>query len=821
MRAQVRNYLVLVLGIFSLALPGRVRADSAVNAAAGLSMDVQVGYAGAARLGSWAPVQINVANDGADLVGRVEVQFESGTAAAFGPPPTIYSTPATFPQHSHKRLVVDVPIPASLHTNRIQVRLVTGYQTMLQRAQAFTPIGGGELACGVLDQTLGAYDFLGSLDLPGRQQRARIAALTPADLPGQGALLASLDCLVVGDINLTAMTAAQKMALTSWVGNGGLLIVTGGINWQQSIPALPSQLLPVHVSGVDTLSSIATLDRFAHVADSGPGPWPVAHGALQNSAVVAGDSSSPLLAVHRFGSGTVFFYALDPTQEPARSWAGNAFLWPYLLSYANTPLAGAGYQPSLSSWGPTPVTALGALPNLNPPRPVWLVLFLLGYGALIGPLAFLLLRRIDRQEWLLVLLPVAALAGTVATVQLAAQHQGSDIAATEVTILRANADSPVALAHTYVGLYSPRPQTVDLRVPGGVLFASVRRAFGQFGGAIGGTTNANNTQTALQISEGMDVFVPAVRLDTGTLATFTIDSQTTLGGGVVGTLTADGQVVHGQIQNKTGQRITDASLIVGSTVHPLGILNPNDSRSVSFAEPVGSAVPSPVADNSLAARLYPPPAPGPGVIEDPRRDILDRVFSSSSFSAGGAQGGALFVGWLEQTPLHIDVRQARAATRQLTFLEAQMKLSIDTTTLDTIGDVLISEHSLQSLGVTQTQAGHYSVATGGSFGVEYDLPSSDHLAIQTLHLLVHGDFSGGAPLATGDDLGTISAFNWAVDAWQSLPLLAGDNVYQGAGNFVSPTGQVRLRYSFKAPAGSTASGVDFTQFSLSAAGRTS
>ncbi|HEV7217168.1 MAG TPA: hypothetical protein VGP33_18825, partial [Chloroflexota bacterium] len=194
------------------------------------------------------------------------------------------------------------------------------------------------------------------------------------------------------------------------------------------------------------------------------------------------------------------------------------------------------------------------------------------------------------------------------------------------------------------------------------------------------------------------------------------------------------------------------------------------------------------------------------------------VFSASGLAGGSPQGGALFVGWFDHSPLPLDVRQARASSRQFTLLEAQINLSINTATVDTISSALVAERSLVSIGVTQSHSGQYSVATGGSLGIEYDLPSPDRFAVQTLHLLVNGGFSGGASMAPGDNLGTISAFNWSVDAWQNLPLTAGDNVYKAARTFVSPTGQVRLRYSFKAPPGSSASGVDFSQFALSAAG---
>lgn len=808
MRARIA-ILFSLLACCAIFAPAAVRADGAVNAPVGLAMEVRVGFGGEARLGAWVPVQVDVANDGRDLAGRIEVQFEStGPSGLFGQTPSVYSAPATFPQHSHKRLEVDLPVPPAPSTNRVQVRLVSGEQTVQQRAQQFDAVNSGTLVCGALDQTLGAYDFLGSLDLPGRQARAKVADLSLSDLPGQGALLASLDCLIVGDVNLNAMTSDQKLALSTWVARGGLLIATGGVNWQQSLPALPPALLPVRPAAIGTLPSIAPLDQFAHSTPSGPGPWPIARASLGEGAVVAGDAEAPLLAVRRVGAGTVFFYAMDPTQEPARGWAGNRFLWQYMLSYATTPVSANPYQQSFLSWGQTPITALSALPDLNPPRPLWLVLFLLGYATLLGPLAYLLLRRLDRREWLLVILPVAALVGTGITGRLALGRQGSDVAATEVTLLRADA-APVALARTYVGLFSPRQQAIDLHVPAGALLAPGRRGFGQPGGG--------SARTPLQISEGADVFAPAVHLDTGVLSTFSVDSETTIGGGIAGTLTADSQVVRGQLRNATGQRISDAALVVGASVYPLGTLNPNDSRTVSMALPSADRPAGDARSGSLAAELYPPAPAGTRAAEDPRRDVLDRLFAGNSYAAGQAVGGAMLIGWLDQSPVQVQVKRARAAVRQLTLLEARLPLAVDAGSTVAIGNGLIEELPFVSLGVTQSQAGRYSVATGGTFGVEYDLPAAGPLAVVSLHLLVAGSFSGGGDLAPGANLGGIAAFDWSRGDWRTLPLVAGDNSYAPAAGLVSPTGQVRLRYSFKPPAGSTASGVDFSQFTLSAA----
>jgi hypothetical protein len=311
----------------------------------------------------------------------------------------------------------------------------------------------------------------------------------------------------------------------------------------------------------------------------------------------------------------------------------------------------------------------------------------------------------------------------------------------------------------------------------------------------------------------MDVFVPALHLGTGGLSLFTVDGQTSLGGGVVGQLTTDGHTIHGQVQNLTGQRISDAALVVGSSVYKLGTIEPNATRPVSM--PVPSSEPSDSSPAPLASELAAGGRPSARTSSDPRSDVLDRALASS---ASGQNGGApLFVGWLDHAPLTLDVKRARAAVQQYTLLEAGLRLSLDTAAAGSIPSSLLEERPLVSLGVTEAQPGHYSIATGGSLGVEYDLPATNG-AVRGLHLQVAGSYSGGADFSAGTNLGSISVFDWTQGDWRTLPLIAGDNALDPAASLVSPTGEVRLRYTFKPPAGSNASGVDFSRFALAVAG---
>src|SRR5215217_1363410 len=89
-----------------------------------LRMTVRPGLDGVVKLGVWFPVEVTVANAGADVSGEVQVTVDGiDNRGAFNRPAMIYAAPAVLPKQSNKRFVVEVFLPNPVE--RLTAKLVS------------------------------------------------------------------------------------------------------------------------------------------------------------------------------------------------------------------------------------------------------------------------------------------------------------------------------------------------------------------------------------------------------------------------------------------------------------------------------------------------------------------------------------------------------------------------------------------------------------------------------------------------------------------------------------------------------------------------
>lgn len=830
MRAAGSLVVAVFLGLcFALPAPAPALADSGSLPTAGVSMSVTPGLGGAIKPGNWAPVLIELANEGRDVNGEVQVTIEDNAtrASAFTPTPVIYSEAAVLPSHSRKRFEVDVLLPAQ--GNRVHVKLVEGRSLLAQQEAQFDPVSANNILCGAVTRDSQAYDVLGTIDIPGRQQHARIVSIDPADLPSRPQVLSSLDCLIVGNVSLAGLTETQKGAIDAWVGHGGLLVGIGGESWTRSLAFLPAGLLPVQPGGSAELPSLDGLAAFAKAPSPGKGPWVVSTPKASNGSDVVKEGNVPLVSIHRYGSGTAFYLAMDPTTSPLREWEGTAQLWRYIFTYVNTPLLSASpFGTSSIGWGRLPRTALSAIPNLNPPAPVWFLALLGLYVLLLGPANYLVLRRLDRREWAWVTLPLIAVATTGAVFRLAADHRGSDVGINQVTIVRSDPGVDTAFVRSYISVYSPRDATLDVLTGNGALVSAQTGAFGlgvRFGGGTQSSFGDGSAPPRVQpvtVLEGGQTTLPGFSATANTFSSFTVDSSARLAGGVTSTLTMDGSFIRGQVVNGTGQKISDATVLLGDTpVARLGTLSPGASRQVS----VGLSAADVPRRGQLSAQLYPSAAARPSTASPTdlaRRDVLDSAFNPFFQSTGLLNGGLTLIGWLDHSPLEVTLRQGRPALTSQTLLTAGLTVSPTSGQQLAVPPAVFQTRVLASLAANRQQGGTYDLSSGGALGLQFDLPFAAGFVPQKLVLHVAGSMGGTDTLRDGADLGTASWYRWSDGTWVDLPLAVGDNAIPNAGQFVSPAGQVRVRYSYKPPSGvaSPSNDLSLSRFDLTVTGAT-
>lgn len=797
--------LVLCLSM----VPGPA-APAEAEAASAVQMTVRAGFEGAGKIGGWLPVVVDVRNDGDDVDGEVQIVVQDTTSnrGTYTPAPTVFSVPALLPRRSRKQLQMEVRLPST--GQRIRARLLDANGTLLDQDVQLTRVSPGDLLCGVLSRTSSALEFIPTIELPPPLRRVRLAHLELNDLPARPYLFSSLDCLIVDNMPMAGLSDVQADALRNWVANGGLLIVAGGAGWQKTFAGLPADLLPVRVTGMTTVSNLTNLADFGREQFAAGGQYLASQAVVTDGNAVVEEDGVPLLVSARRGLGSVFYLGLDPATDPLRGWAGSVSLWRFMLSHSATGAAlGPGGSSPLAGWGRIPRNALTDISLLRPPALAPLVGGLLLFTLLVGPLNFLVLRRLGQPTWALATVPLLTGVAGLLIFGMAAANRDSDSIATEVTIVRTMPNAQVGQARTYVGLLSRQQGTYDVRAPDGALLYGLFYPFPR-------DPSTEGPNWALKVVNGSRPSVSDLSLSSGSLATFGVDGVYRPPGGLETDLTTDGRSLTGTVTNRTGSLIADASLIVDFAARPLGDIKPGETREIDFPlAPTASAGYGPPPQ--LASQLYPSGVPQKKPSDAARRDILDSAFGQAfNFSKLDLYGPTL-LGWIEGAPIDLDVRPSRPAVVDNTMYVATLPIRLAKGYEGDVPAALVTHRTLGATTASRQQWGSYELATGESVALQFSLPiQPGRFLLERLNLNVDGRMRGPGAATAG--FGPIQFFNWRTSEWEEYTFWNGATSIPSPTAYVSSTGDVRVRYTFRPPAEANVTGVTFNRFDISATG---
>jgi len=431
-----------------------------VGAAGPVGIEARALVAGRFEASGWAAISVTLANEGAPITGYVAVDGEDGTVRRFVELPagahkqvTVYTRPASFVRTVELRF--ESAEGASLATASTSLRV-------LERTSGHVAIvgdGGGNLRPQLIARGAGFPEPI---------------PLSPADLPERPEPLRGIETIVWAADSGT-LTEAQRRSLERWVAAGGQLIVLGGPDWQARTAAFAA-LLPVEgIASLDGSNATALALWAGADPPEGSGALTAAIGNLRPGAIslVAGGDAGTLFAATTRGSGRVGFMGIDLATAPFRTWAGAPLVWARLIPDDRIVQQWGGVAPIDEEVANLMTQALSYLPSLEVPPAELLLAVIVGYILLIGPLSYLVLRRLDRRELAWVVAPVLVIVFSAASYGIGSSMKGSQIIVNQIAMVRSTTDGSAASVSTFAGVFSPTRATYDLTVRGDALLSAL------------------------------------------------------------------------------------------------------------------------------------------------------------------------------------------------------------------------------------------------------------------------------------------------------------------------------------------------------------
>jgi hypothetical protein len=567
-------------------------------------MDASAMLQGHARIGSWMAIRVHLRNDGPAVVGELRLAGGSQGRTRFG-------TPVDLPTQSEKDYVLYAQPPA--FGRALDVTLVADGRTIASKSVTFTVHDATQLIVGVVaEQPQRIVPDLNLLPAPSGQVPA-IIQLSPTDLPDRVEAWGALDRLVWQDVD-SQIGPGQLAALRGWLAGGGRLLIVGGTGGPSVLAGFPDDILPYRPTAtVDVAPD--SLTGLVGKLPVGATDVPALGGSLGRGRSLATSGDRVIAAEAAYGIGAVTILGFDPSTGWIADSRSTASLWRRFLPprSLSTGIADDGQL----------VNAVSQLPALALPPIGGLLGLLLGYIVLIGPVNYLVLRRLDRREWAWITMPILIVVFAAGAYAFGASLRGLDVILNEVAIVRGAPDTTEGTAQVYLGVFSPSRGTYQLDIPGGALISSTL------------TGDLTGDTSVLDVLQGDPARIRDLVVGFGSLRTVRAETAA-----VVPRIQADLSLVdgalRGTIRNLSDQTLEKPAVVLGGSVVVLKDLAPGAQQSLSL--PIGATLPGQsLSDRILGQSFFGDPTLGTGASQQSlvRHSIIDQLTFDPTVGSSG------------------------------------------------------------------------------------------------------------------------------------------------------------------------------------------
>jgi hypothetical protein len=596
-----------------------------MTARAALQFDVFLGYDGIVPESSWFPLVCEVKNDGPPF--NATVELDGGTYNQG----QVRQIKVELPTGTLKRFIIPVFATTRGYNNTTwDVRLldergrVRAEQTSLR---ARRQVAMGVPMIGSLPRTASGAPVIRPVLSQQTELQPVSARLLSQLFPDNPLVLEGMDCIYLDSEKAGELSVNQANALYGWLNAGGHLIVA--VEQVTEINALPwlKALFPCELKEMRTLQNHPELQawlrsatwatNFHYSARSLPGPYggqrrtapaprpgiaannpfgelpddftfeaapmQVASGEVREGRVDVAAGDQPLIVTASRGRGRVTALLFSPEREPFKSWKNLPTFWAKVAEVPGAWYTSADYNVQ-SGWSSDGI--FGAMIDTRQVHklPVgWLLLLLLVYLVVIGPLDQFWLKRIGKPMLTWITFPCYVVAFSLVIYFIGYKLRAGESEWNELHVVDVlqNGERAELRGRTYASVYSPANQRYLLESQ--QRYATLR---GEFLGSWGGG-QSNEKATVLQDGDSFkaEIFVPV-----WTSQLFVSDWWQGAPLPVGLTLVPQGDGWQVKVENKTERKLTHAQIVMDDYIFTLGEVAEKETKTFRVTKGQGTPV---------------------------------------------------------------------------------------------------------------------------------------------------------------------------------------------------------------------------------------
>lgn len=773
--------LLLIVGlcmvlVSTLCLPAWAEGESTP------SIKARAGFNGYIRTGELVSFKVEIENPGAEIKGTLKISSNQNGAQV------VFSREVVLPPGSRKSFSMYVSDDQSQSFN---LRLVSGGKEIASSRIRVNRLPPQEMMLGVLSSNPSALNQLGALKLPGNAQRVTVIHLDAEDIPTDPLMLESIDVLVLSDFSSRSLKAEQISGIQSWVEGGGLLVSCGGASWQKTLASLPPELLPVQTAASIQVNRLPGLEKWTGQKLPAGNNIIISQGQPTGGTTLVSSNNLPILVESKMGHGNVYYLAFDPGASPFENWAGNESLWLNIFTRSDPhQMISASNSRSMMmdrrydmNW------ALRSIPASDLPSRGGLGVILLVYILILGPIAYLLLKKFDRRELGWVVIPLTAVLLFSATYVIGFKGKGRDVFTRVISIVEMEPGFNYARVTSYIGAFAPTHRQYSINLTGNRLVNVLPIDSYRDRGMMTGSTQLPVMAT---VKQGKDTTVDFGDLSRWSTRSIQTRSSIYKPGTIEANLHTEGNRIRGTVTNNTSQALSECAVYSRYGYQKLNKLKPGETAEVDLPLYMTAQ------RQPMYYRLfenYPihyPPGYNPYMAENQSKMRVMEMY----FNGGQGQDGdkVMFIGWSQEEVEGVMASRRSGKTYPSTAWISPLPVDLLYKDEISVPPGIINGRIIDVKATHCSQDLNGIQFGGGPVTFQLDVPYElSSMQVKKLTLLAPTDrFQTGRGIS-------MELYNWSTGSWQEVKYQMMGNPIPDWQTYLSEKGSLRVRIT---PSGS-------------------
>ncbi len=405
MKKIVRILIVAVM-LFSTVLG--VGAEKAAEPTGGLEVNTVVGFNDVYKIGYPTPINVNIKNNFKDINGEVEIRVPSSPGKYMS-----YVKPVSLQKGAEKTITINVPIGNDNRT-KYAVNIYDGGDRIFD--DTITTVASNNITTfiGIMSDDFDSLSYINSVPASaGVSLITKTIRLDEKNFPEDIFTLNAFNIIVINDFDTSRFSKSQYEILKQWVRNGGTLIIGTGSKYNKTLSVFKDDFIEGSQGSVQEIST----SKIYELATNGDNRNETKVEALalriKDSTVVMEDRNISLVQAHSIGKGVVGVMAFDMGKAPFANWNNNTAFMEKVLELVNPGLAGTNTKSNNANSFRNNTYALQEAVNqfseMAAPKTASFYLILLIYVLVVAPVSYIILKKLDKREWMWLTVPALAI----------------------------------------------------------------------------------------------------------------------------------------------------------------------------------------------------------------------------------------------------------------------------------------------------------------------------------------------------------------------------------------------------------------------------